>query len=137
MNEHHDDALSITTMDTPVGMLTLIASDHGLRAVLWPDGPPEPALDLSVELVPAGNGDVPYLDIRTTSGKVFGPQPFLAIELKGRRFVHDNLDFSPTGDRWYYAFHHDTLPLDEVARVGIAANDRFGNTIVRQVEICG
>ena len=37
MNEHHDEPLSITTMDTPVGMLTLIASDHGLRAVLWPD----------------------------------------------------------------------------------------------------
>ena len=31
------EALSTTTMDTPVGMLTLVASEHGLRAVLWPD----------------------------------------------------------------------------------------------------
>jgi methylated-DNA-[protein]-cysteine S-methyltransferase len=30
------DALSMTTMDTPVGELTLVASDEGLRAVLWP-----------------------------------------------------------------------------------------------------
>lgn len=34
---HEHDLLSRTTMDTPVGMLTLIASAKGLRAVLWPD----------------------------------------------------------------------------------------------------
>lgn len=31
------DALSMTTMDTPVGELTLVAGAMGLRAVLWPD----------------------------------------------------------------------------------------------------
>ncbi|MEN9643474.1 MAG: methylated-DNA--protein-cysteine methyltransferase [Actinomycetota bacterium] len=31
------EALSTTTMDTPVGMLTLVASEAGVRAVLWPD----------------------------------------------------------------------------------------------------
>lgn len=30
------ERLSTTTMDTPVGMLTLVASERGLRAVLWP-----------------------------------------------------------------------------------------------------
>ena len=34
-------ALSSTTMDTPVGVLTLVASDDGLRAVLWPDDRPD------------------------------------------------------------------------------------------------
>jgi len=33
--------LSSTTLDTPVGVLTLVASDSGLRAVLWPDDRPE------------------------------------------------------------------------------------------------
>jgi methylated-DNA-[protein]-cysteine S-methyltransferase len=37
MNDIANQALSRTTMDTPVGMLTLVASDRGLRAVLWPD----------------------------------------------------------------------------------------------------
>ena len=27
-----------TTYDSPVGTLTLVASDEGLRAVIWPDG---------------------------------------------------------------------------------------------------
>jgi methylated-DNA-[protein]-cysteine S-methyltransferase len=31
------NALSRTTMDTPVGELTLVAGAAGLRAVLWPD----------------------------------------------------------------------------------------------------
>ncbi len=31
------EPLSSTTMDTPVGVLTLVASEHGLRAVMWPD----------------------------------------------------------------------------------------------------
>jgi methylated-DNA-[protein]-cysteine S-methyltransferase len=31
------EPLSSTTMDTPVGVLTLVASERGLRAVMWPD----------------------------------------------------------------------------------------------------
>ncbi|MFM2078226.1 MAG: methylated-DNA--protein-cysteine methyltransferase [Actinomycetota bacterium] len=31
------ERLSSTTMDTPVGVLTLVASEWGLRAVMWPD----------------------------------------------------------------------------------------------------
>ena len=31
------EQLSSTTMDTPVGELTLVASERGLRAVMWPD----------------------------------------------------------------------------------------------------
>jgi methylated-DNA-[protein]-cysteine S-methyltransferase len=34
------DELSTTTMDTPVGELTLVASARGLRAVLWPNERP-------------------------------------------------------------------------------------------------
>ena len=36
------DDLSLTTMSTPVGELTLIASPRGLRAVLWPNELEEP-----------------------------------------------------------------------------------------------
>ncbi len=31
------EALSSTTMHTPVGVLTLVASERGVRAVMWPD----------------------------------------------------------------------------------------------------
>jgi hypothetical protein len=106
---------------------------EAFRAVLWPHGPDESALDLELILHPASNGDVASIEVHTKSGKVFGPQPFLAIETIGRQFIHDNFDFSPCGTRWHYALHDDTLPLDQVARIGVAANDRFGNTCVRHL----
>lgn len=92
-------------------------------------------LDLSLEFIPASDEDVPGLKITTKSGKVFGPQPYLAIETKSRRFIHDNLDFGTDLKTWHYAFHSDSLPLEDVKRVGIAANDQYGNTVVRNIEM--
>ena len=78
--------------------------------------------------------DVPNLTINTIQGEVFGPQPFLAIETVSRKFIHDNLDFSPDGKQWFYAFHSDTLPLSDVRKIGIATNDKVGNTFVKSIE---
>ena len=107
------------------------------RKVLWPDGNSGEPLDLELTFRPAADGDVPAIEIVTKKGKVFGPQPFLAIETRSRMFVHDNLDFSPQQDRWFYAFHGDTLPVEDVARVGVAASDAHGNTCVRQLDFRG
>lgn len=108
---------------------------EAFRDALWGGGAAEPALDFDIVLRPAAGGDVPYLEVATRAGSVFGPQPFLAIETRSRRFIHDNLDFSPCGRRWFYAFHDDTLPIADVARIGVAANDRFGNTCVRVIDV--
>lgn len=105
------------------------------REALWPGGIAEAALDFDLRLLPAADGDVPSLEVRLNAGRVFGPQPFLAIETRGRQFFHDNFDFDADGMRWFYAFHGDTLPLDEVARIGVAANDRYGNTCVRTIDV--
>jgi len=93
------------------------------------------SLELSLKLNRNPSDDVPNLEIKTVQGKVFGPQPFLAIEMGGRRFIHDNLDFSTEGNRWYYAFHTDTLPLDDARRIGVAANDAQGNTWVEVIDV--
>lgn len=85
-------------------------------------------LELEVKLNRAPKGDVPSLDIRARKGRVFGPQPFLAIETKSGRFIHDNLDFGEKDGLWHYAFHSDTLPLKDVRRIGVAANDAYANT---------
>ena len=107
------------------------------RRMIAPEGAGEPALDLELTLHPVVDNDVPFLEIVAKQGKVFGPQPFLAIETRSRRFLHDNLDFSTEGDRWFYAFHDDTLPLEDVARIGVAANDRNGNTSVKVLDLRG
>jgi hypothetical protein len=45
------------------------------------------------------------------------------------------LDFSTDGKKWFYAFHSDTLPLSDVRRIGIAANDNVGNKFVKVLNI--
>ena len=105
------------------------------QRVLWPDGVPGTPLELEVKFHPATDGDVPAIEIETRKGKVFGPQPFLAIETRSRMFIHDNFDFSPCGTRWHYAFHGDTLPLDDVARIGVAAVDQYGNVSLCKLDL--
>lgn len=87
-------------------------------------------LKLKLTLVPESSDDVPYLQVDVVEGEVFGPQPFLAIRTKSRRYLHDNFDFDVSGNRWYYAFHADTLPLEDVDSIGVAANDFMGRTAV-------
>ena len=36
----NDAPLTTTTIDSPVGPLTIVASDRGVRAILWPDDDP-------------------------------------------------------------------------------------------------
>jgi hypothetical protein len=106
---------------------------EAFRAAVWPDGVPDDALDFEVIFHAASREDVASIEVRVRRGKVFGPQPFLAIQTRSRRFIHDNFDFSPSGNRWFYAFHSDTLPIEDVACVGVAANDEYGNCSVRRL----
>lgn len=88
-------------------------------------------LQLSLTFTPEVPGiDVPYVTVKTEQGKVFGPQPFLAIRSKSQRFLHDNFDFDQSEGVWHYAFHGDTLPLEDVAEIGVGAADVQGNTQV-------
>ena len=67
--------------------------------------------------------------------RLFGPQPFLAIEKKDGEFVHDNFDFDLKPQIWHYAFHDDTLPLDKVKSIGVASNDIYGNTDIVKLDL--
>ncbi|MBI4969572.1 MAG: hypothetical protein HZC25_15755 [Rhodospirillales bacterium] len=107
---------------------------EAFRGVVWPEGVTEAPLDLDLEFIPAGGGDGPSITVSTRAGRVFGPQPFLAIEIHGRRFVHDNFDFAPCGTRWHYPFNESTVALDDVVRVGVAASDIYGRVCVRRIE---
>lgn len=96
----------------------------------------KPPLQLSLIYHPERPGvDVPFIEIRTESGQVFGPQPFLAIKTRANRYIHDNLDFAVAQGVWYYAFHSDTLPIGDVEKIGIAANDLLGNTVVLRFDM--
>lgn len=107
------------------------AFQQGLQLPL--DQTPPVKLSISLDRHPAD--DVPNLTVRTLAGQVFGPQPFLAIETRGKRFFHDNLDFDAEDGTWFYAFHGDTLPIEDVRRIGVAANDAMGRTFVQTMAV--
>jgi len=90
---------------------------------------PKP-IKLDVKFFKRSKNDVPHITVKTKQGTVFGPQPFLAIQTKSKRFIHDNFDFSVKKGVWHYAFHNDTLQIEDVCTIGIGTNDRFANTFV-------
>ena len=78
--------------------------------------------------------DFARLTVIVTQGDVFGPQPFLAIKTKKGRFINDNFDFSSNKKIWHYAFHSDTIPINDISIIGIAANDKLGNTCIKKIK---
>ena len=92
-----------------------------------------PALELELRLLRDTEGRPRSLTIDTIRGQVFGPQPFLAIKTRSQRFIHDNLDFSTDLQSWRYAFDEETVLPDDVALVGVGANDTYGNTFVEVI----
>ena len=93
------------------------------------------SLRLGISFKKKSKADFPNITVKTLNGQVFGPQPFLAIQTKSKRFIHDNFDFSSKKGVWHYAFQPDTLPLKDVLNIGVAANDKFGNTFVKRFKI--
>ena len=106
--------------------------EEAFRHYIDEDKCSDPPLKLNIAFQPEVlNQDVPFIEIRVKQGRVFGPQPYLAIKTKSKRYLHDNFDFSTENGVWYYAFHGDTLPLNDVECIGVAANDFQGNTDVQ------
>lgn len=57
---------------------------------------------------------------------IFGPQPYLAIKTKQGRYFWDNFDFVINGEIWSYTFDSNTVFLDNIETIGIAANNSCG-----------
>jgi len=58
---------------------------------------------------------------------IFGPQPFFAIKTKANEYIWQNLDFQRK-NQWSYTFDRETIEIDDVDTIGIAANTSSGVT---------
>ncbi len=69
------------------------------------------------------------------SGKnIFGAQPFFCIKLFGGRYFWSNLDFVGE-NKWSFVFDRDSVELDQIEKIGIAANSTSGVTDVIVIEV--
>jgi hypothetical protein len=75
------------------------------------------------------------LKVLTRNGEVFGPQPYLAIKTKSGRFIHDNFYFGLDGKSWEYVFNYESVLSSDVAMVGVAANNIYGDTFIKKFEV--
>lgn len=108
---------------------------QAFREVIGPDMDAISELKLKLNLKNDAFGKPAILEIETQEGKVFGPQPFLAIKTRSQRFIHDNLDFSMNLKSWRYVFDNETILPDDVSDIGIGASDAFGNTFVEVIHV--
>lgn len=65
-----------------------------------------------------------------TDQPIFGPQPYLALKSTQGEYFTDNLDFQKPFCSWSYTFDRESLPLESLEAVGLAASTPAGNTTV-------
>lgn len=90
-------------------------------------------VELKIEI--SGDNKMRELKVDTIKGKVFGPQPFLAVRTKSGRFIHDNFDFTPSLTKWTYTFDYDSIHADDISVIGVATGDKYGNTFIKNVSL--
>ena len=66
---------------------------------------------------------------------MFGPQPYLAIKTRSGRYIHDNFDFGLDGKSWHYSFDVDTVHSDDVIKIGVASNNKYGDTFIKVLDV--
>lgn len=95
------------------------------RNILYPgENLEKKRLDLQVSLQKAKGLD--RLKVEVTSGALFGPQPWLALETKAGEFLSDNFDLAVPGKEFAYVFDEQTLKLDTIKVIAVASNDKYG-----------
>lgn len=83
---------------------------------------------LRIELI--GN----RLIVKVVAGKIFGPQPFLAIKTREGSYYHDNLDLIEPEKKWSYVFDENTVSLESVVKIGVGTAGKYGGFAVEVID---
>jgi len=107
--------------------LRFSGAEAAARDVLGVSHEPKPALSIRRE----GNRVL----ISVTQGRIFGPQPFLALKLRDGSYRHDNLDVQRPGQTWSYVLDDQTVPVDGVEQIGVGSAGRHGGFSVAKLSM--
>jgi hypothetical protein len=89
---------------------------------------PERPCDLSLSVRAIGDS-THVLEVHSRT-PTFGPQPWLALKTTAGTFHYDNFDIDVPFHHWQYVFDDETVPLNSLSAIGVAANNAFGVTTV-------
>ncbi len=96
------------------------------RSVLGLQQPEKLKIELDVKNI--------VLTVKITKGKIFGPQPYLAIKTKSGVYIHDNFDFSESNNEFYYTFDENTYKKNDIDTLCVASNDYYGNQYIARLK---
>ena len=60
-----------------------------------------------------------------TKTDIFGTQPYLSFKTRDGRFIWDNMD-NGIDNQWNYTFDYNSIPYDEIEKIGVAVTNDFG-----------
>jgi len=75
------------------------------------------------------------LTVEVVNGALFGSQPYLALKSITGNYWHDNFDFGNPGKEFFYTFDRNTISLEALCTIAIAANDKYGNTSIVAMQL--
>lgn len=81
--------------------------------------------------------DIDFMEKRMTvesDDNIFGVQPFLCMKLCGGKYIWSNLDFI-SKNKWSFVFDRDSVNLEYVEKIGLAANSLSGVTDIIVVDV--
>jgi len=81
------------------------------------------------------NQDSIILNVEAQAGEFFGSQPYLAIKTKDGRYYHDNFDEIEFKKKMSYTFDRLTLKSNQLEKVKVASNDKYGNCLIIDIDL--
>jgi hypothetical protein len=121
------EMLQQTKREFPDVKIKFSGAQSAARQLLNMTNEPAPKLEISV----VDN----RLIVQLEKGRIFGPQPFLAMKTHDGRVFHDNLDEQEHGRQWSYTFDNNTIVLNSLHSVGVGSAGRYGGYSVACLEI--
>ena len=75
------------------------------------------------------------LVINLVKGKLFGPQPFLAIKTKKNEYLQCNLDEIKKNKIWSIYFDNNTIGIDKIDKIGIGSAGKYGGYATKVINV--
>ncbi len=104
---------------------------HAFRDVLGylPDEIEKNRIEIKTQI----NDEV--LTVEVVAGTLYGSQPYLALKSTTGTYWHDNFDFGKPAKEFFYTFDRNTVALDALSTIAVAANDKYGNTSMVEIQL--
>ncbi|HLB43558.1 MAG TPA: hypothetical protein VJN02_12070 [Gammaproteobacteria bacterium] len=88
--------------------------------------PSAPPLELECSVVFNDLGYPEKVRVIQKKGKIFGSQPFFAVQTRSKKYLFQNMNYGATPEEFHFVFDDQSILPDDVRAIGVASNDAQG-----------